>query len=101
MLTNTLNSVSLNLEARTHFSLSFNNYFLISLLNIRGDQERGKSVASPMQVRGKSGSIAYLEGSTYGFPTGYLSSIYGVAIGEMWKFHASKGCVFREKSLIT
>ena len=52
MLTNTLNSVSLNLEARTHFSLIFNNYFLISLLNIRKGQERGKSVASPMQVRG-------------------------------------------------
>jgi hypothetical protein len=93
MPTNTLNSVSLNLEAGTNFSAEFNKLFLILLFDIRGDEERGKSGARLMQVRVKSGSIGYLEGSTYGFPMEYLSSIYGVAMGEMRKFHASNRCV--------
>jgi hypothetical protein len=84
MLTNSLNSVSLNLEAGTNFSAQFNNYFLFPYLIFAGL----RSGASPGQVRGKSASIGYLEGSTYGFPTGYLSSIYGVAMGEMRRFRA-------------
>ena len=82
MLTNTLNSVSLNPEAGTNFSPSLITIFLFPYLIFVGT----RSGAIPGQVRCKSGAspavVAYLEGSTYGFPTGYLSSIYGVAGGS-------------------
>jgi hypothetical protein len=56
-----------------------------------------------MQIRCKSGAspaaLRYLEGSTYGFPTGYLSGIYGIAMGEMRKFMHQK-VVFSLKNLL-
>jgi hypothetical protein len=95
MPTNTRISVSLNPEAGTNFSPGLITIFVFPYLIFAGT----RSGASPMQVRGKSGSIGYLEGSTYGFPTVYLSSIYGVAMEKMRKFHASNACVFPEKSI--
>jgi hypothetical protein len=57
---------------------------------IFADQERGKSDASPGQLRGKSGSTGNLEGSIYGFPTGYLCGIYSLSMGEMRNFMHEK-----------